>query len=73
LIARIAAQSATKSASALRVMLDHETTALPPRLQVLMLRLAAQDLAGSTSIASAIDDMARDEVADDRTGPILAA
>ncbi len=41
----------------LRVILDCEATALPPRLQVLMLRLAAQDLAGSPSIAASIDDM----------------
>jgi hypothetical protein len=40
----------------LRIMLDRDATALPPRLQVLMLRLAAQDLAGSPSIAAAIDE-----------------
>jgi len=40
----------------LRIMLDRETTALPPRLQVLMLRLAAQDLAGSPAVAVAVDD-----------------
>jgi hypothetical protein len=40
----------------LRIMLDREAMALPPRLQVLMLRLAAQDLAGSPSIAAAIDE-----------------
>jgi len=57
----------------LRVILDRETTALPPRLQVLMLRLAAQDLAGSPSIAPSIGDMARDEPAEDITEPILAA
>jgi hypothetical protein len=51
----------------LRVILDRETTALPPRLQVLMLRLAAQDLAGSPSIVPSI------EPAEDITGPILAA
>ena len=42
----------------LRLILDGEATALPPRLQVLMLRLAAQDLAASPSIAPAIGDMA---------------
>jgi hypothetical protein len=38
----------------LRVILDREMTALPPRLQVLMLRLAAQDLAGSPSIVPSL-------------------
>jgi hypothetical protein len=38
----------------LRIMLDREATALPPRLQVLMLRLAAQDLAGSPSSAPSV-------------------
>jgi hypothetical protein len=42
----------------LRIMLDREATALPPRLQVLMLRLAAQELAESPSIAPSIADMA---------------
>ena len=42
----------------LRLILDGEATALPPRLQVLMLRLAAQDLAASPSIAPAIGEMA---------------
>ena len=42
----------------LRVMLDRETTALPPHLQVLMLRLAAQELAESPSIIPSIADMA---------------
>ena len=40
----------------LRVMLDREATALPPRLQVLMLRLAAQDLAGAPAVAVAVDE-----------------
>jgi hypothetical protein len=57
----------------LRLILDRETTALPPRLQVLMLRLVAQDLAGPLSTAPSINDMARDSVAEHRTGPILAA
>jgi hypothetical protein len=41
----------------LRMMLDREATALPPRLQVLLLRLAEQDMVASPSIAAAIDDM----------------
>ena len=48
----------------LRIMLDREATALPPRLQALMLRLAAQDLARSLSIAADIDDMRADAAAD---------
>ena len=40
----------------LRVMLDRDATALPPRLQVLMLRLAAQDLAGAPAVAVALDE-----------------
>jgi hypothetical protein len=40
----------------LRMILDREATALPPRLQVLMLRLAAQDLAGSPAVAAAIEE-----------------
>jgi hypothetical protein len=42
----------------LRPILDGEATALPHRLQVLMLRLAAQDLAASPSTAPAIGEMA---------------
>lgn len=42
----------------LRIMLDREATPLPPRLQVLMLKLAAQELGGSPSIAPSIDEMA---------------
>jgi hypothetical protein len=57
----------------LHLILDRETTDLPPRLQVLMLRLAAQDLAGPPSIAPSLDDMARDEVTEEMTGPTLAA
>jgi hypothetical protein len=56
----------------LREVLDREATALPPRLQVLMLRLAVQDLAGSPSIAS-LGDVVRDAMARDITGPVLAA
>jgi hypothetical protein len=51
----------------LRVILDRETTALPPRLQVLMLRLAAQDLGGSPSIVPSIGPV------EDITESILAA
>ena len=58
----------------LRIMLDREASALPPALQVLLLRLAAQDLASSlsiaTSIAPSIDGM---EAAENRTGPVRAA
>ena len=58
----------------LRIMLDREAGALPPALQVLLLRLAAQDLASSlsiaTSIAPSIDGM---EAAENRTGPARAA
>lgn len=42
----------------LRIVLDREMTALPPRLQVLMLRLAAQELADAPSIAPSIAEMA---------------
>jgi hypothetical protein len=41
----------------LRMILDREAEPLPPRLQSLMLRLIAQDLAQAPSIAPAIDDM----------------
>jgi hypothetical protein len=51
----------------LRIILDRETTALPPRLQVLMLRLAAQDLAGSPSILPSIERVK------DTTRSVLAA
>ena len=58
----------------LRIMLDREANALPPRLQVLLLRLAAQDLAKSSSIAQSIapsiDGVA---AAENRTGPVRAA
>jgi hypothetical protein len=43
----------------LRVILDRETTTMPPRLQVLMLRLAAQELSASPSIAPSLEEMAR--------------
>ena len=45
----------------LRIMLDREATPLPPRLQALLLRLAAQELAGSPPIAPSIDDMTRSQ------------
>jgi len=57
----------------LRAILYREATALPPRLQVLMLRLVAQDLAGSLSIPPSLGEMARNERGEDITGPILAA
>ncbi len=56
----------------LRAVLDRDATALPPRLQVLMLRLAVQDLAGSPTTAS-IDNVARDAMARDIREPVLAA
>ena len=43
----------------LRVMLDREATPMPPRLQALLLRLAAQELSASPSIAPSLDEMAR--------------
>jgi hypothetical protein len=51
----------------LRIILDREATTLPPRLQVLLLRLAAQELSASPSIAPSLDDMT------DMTGPARAA
>ena len=41
----------------LRMVLDREAAPLPPRLQVLMLRLVEQDMAQAPAIAPAIDDM----------------
>ena len=41
----------------LRMVLDREAAPLPPRLQSLMLRLAAQDLARAASIAPSSDGM----------------
>ena len=57
----------------LRIVLDREATELPPRLQALLLRLVAQDLAGSSSIAGAIEGTARHQLADTIGGPVLAA
>lgn len=53
----------------LRIMLDREAAPMPPRLQSLLLRLAAQELAASPSIAPSLDDM----TPDDLTGPVRAA
>jgi hypothetical protein len=41
----------------LRIVLDREATALPQRLQLLMEKLAEQDLLMAPSIAPSIDDM----------------
>ena len=41
----------------LRIVLDRESTALPQRLQLLMARLAEQDLLMAPSIAPSMDDM----------------
>ena len=41
----------------LRIILDREPAALPPRLQLLMARLAEQDLLMAPSIAPSMDDM----------------
>ena len=41
----------------LRRILDREATALPPRLQLLLERLAEQDLVEAPSIAPSIDGM----------------
>jgi len=58
----------------LRMILDREATALPPRLQVLMLRLAEQDLIASPSIAASIDDMVwRPEPTENLPAPMRAA
>jgi hypothetical protein len=51
----------------LRVILDREATPMPPRLQSLLLRLAAQELSESPSIAPSLDDMT------DMNGPARAA
>lgn len=40
----------------LRMILDREATALPPRLQLLMQRLAEQDLVMAPSIVPDIDE-----------------
>ncbi|TKW77670.1 MAG: hypothetical protein DI543_14475 [Bradyrhizobium icense] len=43
----------------LRIILDREAMPMPPRLQVLLLRLAAQELSASPSIAPSLAEMAR--------------
>jgi hypothetical protein len=53
----------------LRVMLDREVTAMPPRLQSLLLRLAAQELAASPSF----DGTMRTDPAKNLNAPIRAA
>ena len=55
----------------LRVILDREATPMPPRLQSLLLRLAAQELSASPSIAPSLDDMTREDP--DIAGPVRAA
>jgi hypothetical protein len=58
----------------LRMILDHEAAPLPPRLQLLMLRLFEQDMAQAPSIAPAIDDMVwAAEPTESEPGSILAA
>ena len=58
----------------LRIVLDREATALPPRLRLLMERLAVQDLLSAPSIVPSIDDMtSQPEPAEDASESILAA
>ena len=58
----------------LRNMLDRDVTALPPRLQMLMERLAEQDSVLAPSIAPSIDDMVwQAEPAEGPLGSMLAA
>jgi hypothetical protein len=58
----------------LRRILDREATALPPRLQLLLERLAEQDLVEAPSIAPSIDDMVwQPEKAENGPGSTLAA
>ena len=52
----------------LRRILDREATALPPRLQLLLERLADQDLVEAPSIAPSIDGMPRPTRARSTTG-----
>ena len=56
----------------LRIVLDREAEPLPPRLQMLMERLVAQDLVQAPSIAPAINDMVW-EPSEGEAGSILAA
>jgi len=58
----------------LRMILDRDAAPLPPRLQVLMLRLFEQELNQSPSVAPAIEDMVRAlELAETKPGSIRAA
>jgi hypothetical protein len=58
----------------LRIVLDRESTALPQRLQLLMARLAEQDLLMAPSIAPSMDDMVwRPAPTEDMPGSVLAA
>jgi hypothetical protein len=58
----------------LRIVLDREATALPLRLQLLMERLAEQDLLMAPSIAPSMDDMVwRPVPTDDMAGSMFAA
>lgn len=58
----------------LRMILDREAAPLPPRLQLLMLRLFERDMAQAPSIAPAIGDMVWEmEPTENKPGSILAA
>jgi len=58
----------------LRKILDREATALPPRLQLLLERLAEQDLVEAPSIVPSIDGMVwQPEKAENGSGSTLAA
>jgi hypothetical protein len=58
----------------LRKILDREATALPPRLQLLLERLAEQDLVETPSIVPSIDDTVwQPEKAENGPGSTLAA
>ena len=58
----------------LRIVLDREPAALPPRLQLLMERLAEQDLLMAPSIVPSLDDMVwQPAPTEDMPGPMLAA
>lgn len=56
----------------LRMILDREAAPLPPRLQMLMQRLAEQDPVQAPSLVPAIDDMVW-EPAEHEPAAILAA
>jgi hypothetical protein len=58
----------------LRIVLDREATALPQRLQLLMEKLAEQDLLMAPSIAPSMDDMVwRPATTEDMPGSMIAA